>query len=224
MVKIILSQARRWAKLLADPTCRKCGETKTPADFPRRAVDYSCNECRRIEAGDAYRAKVASLPPRALAEFRTKVNTRQNGRRAKRIAAMTPDEEATWRAGINSGNTARRYKVRDDVYKAYGGYVCACCGEVEPAFLTIDHMNNDGAAHKREFQLHTGEQMHRWLARNGFPAGFQVLCMNCNWGKRNNYGVCPHQGKVQRSSREGVGSSDPKRSAPWSKKRPRVMI
>jgi hypothetical protein len=39
--------------------------------------------------------------------------------------------------------------------------------------------------------------------------------MNCQWGKRNNGGICPHQsGKVQRPSREGVGPSGPKRSAP----------
>jgi hypothetical protein len=38
--------------------------------------------------------------------------------------------------------------------------------------------------------------------------------MNCQWGKRNNGGVCPHvSGKVQRSSRKGVGPSGPKRSA-----------
>jgi hypothetical protein len=27
---------------------------------------------------------------------------------------------------------------------------------------------------------------------NGFPAGFQVLCFNCNQGRRLNHGVCPH--------------------------------
>jgi hypothetical protein len=29
--------------------------------------------------------------------------------------------------------------------------------------------------------------------RNGFPPGYQVLCMNCNHGKRMNNGVCPHK-------------------------------
>jgi hypothetical protein len=96
--------------------------------------------------------------------------------------------------------------------------------------LTLDHINNNGAAHRREFDLKTGDQMHRWIIKNGFPAESQVLCMNCNWAKRYN-GICPHQaGKVQRSSREGVGPSGPKRSAPfsnvrpWSKVRSRVMI
>ena len=28
------------------------------------------------------------------------------------------------------------------------GRACSCCGETEPAFLTIDHVNNDGAEHR----------------------------------------------------------------------------
>ena len=106
---------------------------------------------------------------------------------------MTPEELAAWRVQTNEGNTKRRREVRDLVYRTYGGYRCACCGETEPTFLSIDHVNNDGAQHKRECKISTGEQLYRWLARNGFPPGFQVLCMNCQWGKRNNNGVCPHQ-------------------------------
>jgi ABC-type uncharacterized transport system substrate-binding protein len=34
---------------------------------------------------------------------------------------------------------------------------------------------------------------YKWLARNGYPSGFQILCMNCNHGKSRNGGVCPHQ-------------------------------
>jgi len=63
-------------------------------------------------------------------------------------------------------------------------------------FLSIDHINNDGHKHRRENNIRTGEQMYRWLAKNNFPPGFQVLCMNCQWGKRNNNGVCPHTDKV----------------------------
>lgn len=32
--------------------------------------------------------------------------------------------------------------------------------------------------------------MHRWLEANGYPAGFQVLCANCNMAKQS--GGCPH--------------------------------
>ena len=91
MPEITLSQDLRWARLQADPTCRQCGVTKTAADFPRRAVDYACNACRRDYARNAYRKRVASLAPDALAEARANTNERQNRRRAERMSAMTPD-------------------------------------------------------------------------------------------------------------------------------------
>ena len=84
---------------------------------------------------------------------------------------------------------------------AYGGYQCACCPETTPEFLQIDHVNNDGAAHRRK--IGTGNAVYMWLIRNKFPKGFQVLCANCNYAKAR-YGRCPHQPdtEVQRGSRK----------------------
>lgn len=155
------------------------------------------------------------MTPDELQAHRARINDRQNAQRAERLAAMTPEERAAFHAVLNAKSKEQRDAVRDAVYLAYGGYRCACCGETERMFLSIDHVNNDGAEHKRTCKIRTGEQLYRWLIRNKFPVGFQILCMNCQWGKRNNNGVCPHvSGKVQRLSREGVGSSEPKRSAP----------
>lgn len=89
--------------------------------------------------------------------------------------------------------TKKHYIVKDEVFEAYGGYVCKCCGEKEKAFLTIDHVNNDGAKHRKE----VGTRLYHWLKNNEFPDGFQVLCMNCQWGKRCCGGVCPHQKRGQ---------------------------
>jgi len=33
-------------------------------------------------------------------------------------------------------------------------------------------------------------QKYRWVIKNNFPANFQVLCHNCNHGKRINHGIC----------------------------------
>jgi len=197
MHKTTPSQDLRNAKLRADPTCRTCGETKTVDDFPRRAVDYTCTACRGKYAVRKYHEKRAAMSPEEVQSLKDKINARQNRQRAERLAAMSREEEQAHRKAINEGNASRREAVRHDVYMAYGGYRCACCGETERAFLSIDHINNDGAEHKRACNLRTSEQFYRWLKRNGFPEGFQILCMNCQWGKRNNNGVCPHQsGKV----------------------------
>jgi hypothetical protein len=80
------------------------------------------------------------------------------------------------------------------VVDAYGGR-CACCGETELRFLSIDHINNDGADHRRELKSKGGFSFYLWLQRQGFPKdNFQCLCMNCNFGKLRT-GICPHQEK-----------------------------
>lgn len=83
-----------------------------------------------------------------------------------------------------------RQRLKDAVFAAYGGYVCSCCDEDEPAFLSIDHVNNDGATHRKKVGL---GRFYTWLKANNYPPGFQVLCMNCQWGKKMCGGICPHQ-------------------------------
>ena len=94
----------------------------------------------------------------------------------------------------------RKYaKLRAEVLLAYGSK-CACpgCTETNPAFLEVDHINNDGAAHRRSMSS-TGKQcgggsnrFYTWLRQNGFPKdNFQLLCSNCNAGKAK-FGICPH--------------------------------
>lgn len=82
--------------------------------------------------------------------------------------------------------------LRHEVLLAYGGAKCACCGEKEDKFLSIDHINNDGAQHRRRIGG-SGGRTWIWLRENNYPDGFQVLCMNCNMGKAKNGGICPHK-------------------------------
>ncbi len=89
----------------------------------------------------------------------------------------------------------KRKKIRDEVFAAYGGYVCKCCGETTPEFLQLDHKNNDGGDHRREIggsQQLGGLKILYWLKKNNFPPIMQVLCANCNFAK-GHYGKCPHQ-------------------------------
>ena len=82
-------------------------------------------------------------------------------------------------------------KLRLEVLIHYGGNPpkCACCGESHIEFLTIDHIHGGGRKHSKITGL--GTSFYKWLRKNNFPDGFQVLCWNCNCAK-GHYGYCPH--------------------------------
>src|ERR1700676_3436135 len=42
----------------------------------------------------------------------------------------------------------RHQNIKQMIMKAYGGK-CECCGENEMLFLSVDHINCDGAEHRR---------------------------------------------------------------------------
>lgn len=90
----------------------------------------------------------------------------------------------------------RRLKLKDQVFDHYGR-VCACCGETEESFLTIDHVNNDGAAHRKALgnRQGAGPRLYLDIIRRGFPADFEVACYNCNCGRAKTKGVCAHKRK-----------------------------
>lgn len=82
-------------------------------------------------------------------------------------------------------------KLKEETFNAYGGRVCRCCGEIEPKFLTIDHVEGGGNIHRKSLGSTGGKDFYSWLRQEGFPKGYQVLCFNCNLSK-GHYGVCPH--------------------------------
>lgn len=88
----------------------------------------------------------------------------------------------------------RDKKRRLEVLKHYGGDPpkCHCCGESIYEFLSIDHINGGGYKHRKEIGGYFGRNFYKWLVKNNFPDGFQVLCHNCNLAK-GFYGKCPHE-------------------------------
>ena len=80
---------------------------------------------------------------------------------------------------------------------------CNCCQEDDINFLTMDHIN--GRKQHNHNRTFSGDKLYKWLIENGYPSGFQVLCMNCNWAKRE-YGICPHK-KIKSSQGEVTNES-----------------
>jgi len=85
-----------------------------------------------------------------------------------------------------------RQKWRLKMLKAYGNK-CTCCGELEPNFLTLEHINRDGREHRRGRNPVT---ILREMRDAGWPKDrFTILCYNCNLS-RGFYGECPHKRKM----------------------------
>jgi hypothetical protein len=71
---------------------------------------------------------------------------------------------------------------------------CPGCGQSLPAFLSIDHVHNDGYAEKHAGGARRGPG-ERLAAVRREPHRFQVLCFNCNSAKGfRGHGRCPYEG------------------------------
>lgn len=98
----------------------------------------------------------------------------------------------------------RNWTARLRAFDAYGGRYCACCGETQIEFLTLDHVNNDGNIERRKRSRHGqangwgGKDLYMKLSNEGYPPGYQVYCWNCQGGKHlmmkaTEEGICPHK-------------------------------
>ena len=85
-------------------------------------------------------------------------------------------------------------KIKDKAYKILGE-VCSCCGESDRRFLTLDHINNDGYKDKKRRRNLT-YLMYKEVVKDRIEGKYQILCWNCNCGKRSNRGICPHKEKI----------------------------
>jgi hypothetical protein len=116
----------------------------------------------------------------------------------ERLRAKSRDYMQAWKerdpVSLRAYAVANRRRMRLAVFAAYGGK-CECCGEDTYEFLTIDHINGGGRRHREEIGG-SGSSIYSWLRRNNFPAGFQILCMNCNFAA-GKFGGCPHTAKTQ---------------------------
>lgn len=183
-------------------TCTKCDVEKQLDEFwfnarKGRYVAH-CKECAAIERkrwkdANKERSKKSNREWQIANPDRTKA---AHQRWLERNPGIAQERSRIWREANLDRARAKQREIsrilKDSAYAAYGGYVCSCCGETEEAFLSIDHVNNDGAEHRRDVNR---RKIYKWLRDNGYPDGYQILCMNCNFGKARNGGVCPHKSK-----------------------------
>ena len=81
-------------------------------------------------------------------------------------------------------------KLKQQILDAYGR-TCVCCGESNPLFLTLDHVNGNGNASMKAVKK-GGRNYYGWVRAQGFPAGYQTMCFNCNCSKGKG-DCCAHE-------------------------------
>lgn len=157
-------------------------------------VCKSCNEekalARYQKAGAGSRYYFRKLCIQCWSAHRREYQEQYRDENSERLTAYHKVKHYQKRDLRNTSAKRHYARLKDKVLAAYGA-VCACCGETERAFLTFDHKNNDGADHRRK--IGSGSVFYRWLIDNDYPSTIQVLCFNCNAGKHNNGGICPHE-------------------------------
>lgn len=82
----------------------------------------------------------------------------------------------------------KRKELREQIFQMYGTE-CACCGENQREFLTIEHIDGGGREHRKG---RGSESFYREIASEYRPDLYEILCMNCNHA-RGIYGFCPHE-------------------------------
>lgn len=114
---------------------------------------------------------------------------------------------------------ARLEKQRDlkqQVLDHYGQKCnCTCgCGVTRFEHLTVDHINNDGARHRKSSKSGGGHAFYRTIIKENFPDDLQILCWNCNCAKQF-YGGCDSTGSLQRVTiPEQLSLLDPEPASP----------
>jgi hypothetical protein len=105
----------------------------------------------------------------------------------KKYRAKTPDNEV--RNFLSRElEVLWRDKIKLEVLTYYSDYVelkCSVkgCEISDIDMLTIDHINDNGAEERRNNTSRRGARMYKYLKDQGYPDGYQTLCMNHNLKK-----------------------------------------
>ncbi len=156
-------------------------------------------ELCKDRTGLCFRCDEPCVPGRKECEY----HLSQNRNHLKKVRKERKANKLCWACGkenpeddkkscreCRAKNKKWRTTFREKCLDHYGRS-CYCCGESNEGFLTIDHLQDDGANHRKSFS--GARRICEWLVAHGFPEGFGTACWNCNVGRYHNGGICPHK-------------------------------
>lgn len=130
-----------------------------------------CSTCGQVKEADAFYK--STKHPSGL-QYQCKQCAIK---RATTLAKEHPERKNKWERDC-------RQKLKREVLTHYGNGKLACvhCGFDDIRALTVDHIDGGGSKHKCTLGR-WGTSFLRWLRMEGFPLGYQTLCMNCQFIK-----------------------------------------
>lgn len=138
-------------------------------------TELACKACVKARANRHYRGNSEEISKHRKRRYKSPSVRTAILQQNVRSYAADPEKKIL---------STRAYKLalKVEVLAHYSGGKpkCARCPIDEVRFLALDHVANDGRAHRRSGVKH----MHLWAKKNGFPPIFQVLCHNCNTRKQ----------------------------------------
>ena len=184
----------------ASTMCLRCYEDTCR----RNAKKFELSKAIQARPPEGMGFCMACKKPKPLADFEQRPNRRRSIANAEIASTCVACREyrtgqakanrKAWPAEKKQRIWAERREYmrswRDKIINAYGGR-CVCCGETEPKFLEIDHIDGGGCKHRKEIGP-GAESLYRWVEKHNFPPTLQVLCANCHNAK-SFHGGCPHQ-------------------------------
>lgn len=187
-------------------TCIACNATKPQEAFSVSALKKQDRRCKPCATAKTKRWREAN-PEKFRQMNQPSDKRREAGRRHYAKVKADPALMARRRQKCHDWHLEMKLRAFNVL-----GRECACCGESRIAFLQIDHINNDGSAHRRrlgmkvEGGMRAGGYQRRFYFEiiGGKKDGLQLMCANCNWGKARNGGICPHEEERINSAREAM--------------------
>ena len=148
----------------------------------KRATDPEHDKRLKADAARLWRKDLSK------SRLKSRINSAEKYRKSPGYRERAKQRAKRWR---DNNPEKRREIVRrhDENLKnavinvlTNGEGTCRWCGQGDQDVLTIDHINNDGAEHRKAFggRVFGGRALYNWLVKNDYPEGFQVLCFNCN--------------------------------------------
>lgn len=158
-------------------------------DYQKRKDNPVFKEMKKV-SDHAYRERLRQLgllskkQHEYYEKFISNPKNRENKNNLLKIkySNLSGDEK---QKSIAYGKISRdRTKYEVMFHYSKGTLSCKHCGIDVYPLLTIDHINNDGAEHRRKICHGKASSLtYTWLRKNSYPEGFQVLCQNCNYFK-----------------------------------------